>query len=227
MFWICVFPLIYDVLDITDERHQTDLISMIFIRAVLWNDLQMVLCQAVLVLMGPNRDFRSTHAQPLWSNVWNSDMTCCRQQIHWESFKCLLMTPSDSPQLCCWMLRKTWSNSANCSSSSRPADRLAKPSKRTPSQMLSPRGHESEPHWFDEGLMLEITWPRDQTEVKPINSPNPQHSWDESLCISRATSTALGALSGLAGGLLLFIVYTEVYAVVCSQIFHDFMFKSQ
>lgn len=64
-----------------------------------------------------NGDFKQPHKQPLWNNLWASDMTCRRQPGHWEGFKCLLMSSSD-PQLCCWMPRKTWSNSVTFSSPS-------------------------------------------------------------------------------------------------------------
>lgn len=58
------------------------------------------------------------NSQPLCNNWGASDMTCWRKPGHWVGFKCLLMSSSDSPQLCCWMLRKTWANSVASSSPS-------------------------------------------------------------------------------------------------------------
>lgn len=100
--------------------------------------------QPVLVWIRLNGDFKQTHKQPLCSNLWTSDMTCWRQLIHWESSKCLLMSPSDSPQLCCWMLKKTWSNSITLSGCpitallfpAQPEDHFVMSSKMVLSQML-------------------------------------------------------------------------------------------
>lgn len=100
--------------------------------------------QPVLVWIRLNGDFKQTHKQPLCSNLWTSDMTCWKQLIHWESSKCLLMSPSDSPQLCCWMLKKTWSNSITLSGCpitallfpAQPEDHFVMSSKMVLSQML-------------------------------------------------------------------------------------------
>lgn len=198
-------------------------------------------------------DFKQTHKQPLWSNLWASDMTCWRQPGHWEGFKCLLMSSSDSPQLCCWMLIKTWSNSVTFSSPSDYSFTLLRAACRSLCTVIQDgivtevnrhnrqRVFESEAvvtfaDFFlrAEEVVLEIlTWRWGQTQVKIINGPIPSICGvDISFSASRERdqhkgSKAIGALSDLAEGNWLSNVYREVCAEVCLQVFHDCMFKSQ
>lgn len=95
-----------------------------------------------------------------WCNLGSLDMTCWMQLIHWESFKCLLMRPSDSPQLCCWMLRKTWANSVNSSHLSSCWGTLTCAAlliRSALSQMVVLNS------W---GVMLEASWWGDQAQVE-------------------------------------------------------------
>lgn len=85
-----------------------------------------------------------------------------------------------------------------------------------------------------EEVVLEIlTWWPGQTQVKIINGPIPGVcGMDISFSGSQERdqhkgSGAIAALSDLAEGNRLSHVYREVCAEVCSQVFHDCMFKSQ
>lgn len=120
----------------------------------------------------------------------------------------------------------------------RAADRFAVSSKMIMSQMLivvvGVFESFSDFYCSAEEVVLEILTCRwGQMQVKIINGPIPSIcGMDISFSKSQEQdqhkgSGAIEALSDLAEGNWLSNVYREVCAEVCSQVFHDCMFKSQ